>query len=256
MSFISLNRSINLIKRKAGYVKDQKGIIRRYSREADNWLSHIENCKQFIVANLQKTGAKKVAILGSGYLLDVPIDELIENNFEVDFYDINHPLIIKRKYNSVKGFNFITKDLTHGLIEKAVKCKSYIEFVQLISEHKITSLNSNYDYVISLNLLNQLDILLCDYIIKKFRKSNEDLIEIRTQIQEQHLQLLQKYKSCLITDSVEQQLIDNKIQCSINLIFCSLKDLECQKEWEWIFDTNRSFNENYNTSFIVKAFTF
>ena len=55
-----------------------------------------------------------------------------------------------------------------------------------------------YDLVISLNLLNQLDILLCDYLKEKFKIDNEEtLLPIRKIIQQNHLDILPVNKTKL-----------------------------------------------------------
>lgn len=77
---------------KMGFIQDQNGIIRRFKREKQNWDDHMTQSKSFILKsaknkenlpdNLSAKQADKAgvtcAVLGSGWLLDLPLDELSE----------------------------------------------------------------------------------------------------------------------------------------------------------------------------------
>ncbi|MDX9697808.1 MAG: hypothetical protein RBT49_18595, partial [Bacteroidales bacterium] len=72
-----------LVLQKMQYTSDQQGIIKRYLREKEGWDIHISKTKQAVLqsSNTKKKG--KVLVLGSGWLLDCPINELSQNFDEV-----------------------------------------------------------------------------------------------------------------------------------------------------------------------------
>ena len=77
------------------------------------------------------------------------------------------------------------------------------------------------DYVISLNIINQLDILLMDHLKDNIEIPLGEEIEFRKRIQTQHLSLLKPGKSCLVTDSAERVINREGQQISEkNLIYC------------------------------------
>lgn len=256
MSLISLFKSSARNIRKAGYIKDQNGIIRRYSNEYENWQFHLQKCKQIIISQFARCGKKNIAVLGSGWLLDVPMKELINNFSCIDLFDINHPKPIKRKYQKNLQVNFIEKDLTNGLISDVNEANTINDFVNALNNCNPISFKQDYDLVISVNILNQLDIILCDFVKKKFKVDENDLKQIRTKIQQNHIKMLNKYNSCLITDSVEHQLEGGEIVAENNLIYCDLSNVKLIDSWEWKFDTRKTYNTKYTTSFIVKAYNF
>lgn len=256
MSLISLFSSTTRNIRKVGYIKDQKGILKRYNYEYENWQSHLQKCKEIIISQFKNCNANKVAVLGSGWLLDVPINELINNFNRIDLYDINHPKPIKRKYENNLKVNFIEKDLTNGLINKANEAKIAKDFLSELDQSKSISFEQDYDLVISINILNQLDIMLCDYIERKFKIDDSDLKLIRSKIQRNHIELLNKYNSCLISDCVEQQINKGDVVKENNLLYCDLLNGELIDSWIWNFDTRKTYNSKYTTSFIVKAYNF
>jgi len=63
--------------RRMGFIKDQEGIMNRYLRESSQWKEHLEHTRKFIRESFAQTEAETVAVLGSGWLLDVPLDHLV-----------------------------------------------------------------------------------------------------------------------------------------------------------------------------------
>jgi hypothetical protein len=61
-----------------GFIKDQEGIMNRYLRESSQWKKHLEKTRNFISGSFSHTEAETVAVLGSGWLLDVPLDHLVQ----------------------------------------------------------------------------------------------------------------------------------------------------------------------------------
>ena len=65
-----------IILKKFGFFKDQNGIINRYLREKEAWQAHLSNTRDFIINSSMNKDNSKAVILGSGWLLDIPVDEL------------------------------------------------------------------------------------------------------------------------------------------------------------------------------------
>jgi len=81
--------------RKMEYISDQRGIINRYINEGKNWNLHLENTKKYIINSTKTKNKENVAILGSGWLLDLPLSFLNENFKTIYLVDIYHPRQIK-----------------------------------------------------------------------------------------------------------------------------------------------------------------
>jgi len=258
MNFFKKNNAKNAF----NYVEEQQGIINRFLRENGGWDSHLKNTQNYIVESIQNKPIKSIAILGSGWLLDVPMAFLLENLQKIYLVDIHHPPQIKHKYRKNKKIVFIETDITAGLISgfyetlKTVnKTKVKVELIpETISENNF-GLTHKADFYVSVNLLNQLDILIVDYI-EKFKIYNiAELENIRKIIQQQHIDFLPKGQSCLITDfeeinlNNENQIIDNK-----QLVYCEQPLKTHYKEWEWNFDFQKTYHTKCKTLFKVMAF--
>jgi len=235
------------------YFIDQQGIMNRYLHEKEHWESHLKFCRSTILNSLPQVQSLKIAILGSGWLLDIPMAKLLQKH-QLTLYDINHPNQIKHKYRDYENVKFIEKDLTNGLVSKARRSNSISEFKKHLENVKITNEFKQYDYVISVNLLNQLDIILIDFLKMNFKAPDCEYIELRKKIQENHILSLPEKRSILISDWFEHLIDDsNKIHKSTPLIHTNIVDDKTFQEWIWVFDTRRKYRKEGNTHFSVRA---
>lgn len=153
------------------FIKMGLGIQARYDRNKNNWEPHLRCSKSAIseVVNslYYSTGKKlKIIVLGTGRLLDFPIDAL--NLCKESVFVDADPLglsIAKCKVNSFLKSNkitcvvkFVCADIT-GLIDKDLSKLTESDFInnplKLIDSDK-------FDLVISLNILGQIPIYFSD----------------------------------------------------------------------------------------------
>jgi hypothetical protein len=238
-----------------GYSKDQEGIIDRYINEEGSWQEHLRNSQAYIKETIETKSIEKVAILGSGWLLDVPIDFLSRYCKKVFLYDIRHPRQIIQKLKKYNNVEFVNIDITSGgiaFVYDKIKKKDFSSFGHF--PELIFKPLEPVDYIISVNLLNQLDILMVEYL-RQFKQINEaDLTTLRQTIQLNHIKSLPTDKSCLITD-FEELIYDrtNNLVENRSLIFNSFPQGKNIKEWIWQFDNTMSYYPNRKTHFKVKA---
>ncbi len=241
------------------YFSDQKGIIRRYINEEGAWENHLISTKNYITDCLKDKKLKSISILGSGWLLDVPLEFLVNNFERISLVDINHPEQIKNKVRKYKNIELIYTDISGGAIRSVynlVKSYKKEKIKKDIKEIECPGFKSGKqpDYLISLNILNQLDILLVDYL-KKYSIYNEnELNDFRSRIQKSHIDSLIPGKSCLITDY--EEIIynaDMTLSSRKNLIFTELPEGKNKKTWEWNFDLSGSYYNDKKVIFNVMA---
>jgi hypothetical protein len=241
------------------YFSDQKGIIKRYINEEGEWDNHLANTKDYIIHFLNSRSHESVAIMGSGWLLDVPVTYLEENVKKVMLLDINHPAHIKHKVRRFKNMELIVADISGGGISEVFK---------IVKEHKNTGIKRDpakielqglellqkADCIISLNILNQLDMLLADYL-KKFRiYDNRELNCLRKKVQQLHIDSLVPDRSCLITDYEEEVYdADGTLSSRKDLILAELPPAKNEKKWKWNFDSSGSYCPGKRVVFNVVA---
>lgn len=253
-----LNR--DKILRKFGFKTDQSGIINRYLRENGGWDEHLNHTKNYILKSAENKNKKKAVVLGSGWLLDVPAEELSKIFETVILVDIYHPPQIKHKLRNIKNIEFISTDITglakpiYELFKKKNVAKPNLTTVKPQYDSEFIKEIKNADFIVSVNILNQLDILICDYIMKLNIYDTSEINLFRSHIQSSHIQLLTKEKSALITDYEEINTDDNnRVSARKKLLYIDLlKNKEIEK-WTWKFDQNKTYHTDCITNFKVMA---
>jgi hypothetical protein len=251
-----------LILQKMQYNSDQQGIMSRYLREKEGWDIHLTNTKKFIIQSSPTKKKGKVLVLGSGWLLDCPINELSSNFDEVVLVDIIHPKQVIKKHKHLSNVTFVNADLTGGLIEyihKNIKPGKKYLLSSLLSEisHFSNSMPADFDFVISLNLLSQLSIIITDYLKRVSTFSETELNEIAAVIQQNHINSLPKDKCILISDFEEELYDEDDKLLGVNpLLFIDLPKGNSTEKWQWKFDSSMTYRDDIKTYFNVIAIDF
>ncbi len=242
---------------KMGFVKDQNGIIRRYLREKHHWDDHLARSKNFILKSAEKKDKGTCIVLGSGWLLDLPVYELSKIFSQLILVDIIHPKEIIHKTRKLPNVKCIHSDITGGLVDCFYQSLSKPRLLPEALKIYSYELPAQADFVVSLNILCQLHILLTDYIKRFQGYTNNELIQIERIIQDSHLQILPQNKTCLITDFEEEILNEKDEIIGINpLIHVDLPKENFFDEWKWKFDSKMTYRENSKTYFNTKAIDF
>jgi hypothetical protein len=246
------------IYKRMGFFSDQEGIMRRYQRESAYWGDHLTKTKAFILEAASDKGKGKCAILGSGWLLDVPINELAGMFSEVYLFDIQHHVLVQKSLKHLSNITYIDTDLSGFAIQIYNIASNYrkIDDKSIFSAMK-PSFNFNlmdFDFVVSCNILNQLDILLLDYLKRKVKLSETAEKFLRTSIQDIHLKLLPKGKSCIITD-IEELWVNRRdeIENKACLLYATNFPLKPEDKWIWKFDNHFMYRNTHKIWFRVVA---
>jgi len=237
--------------------RDQEGILRRYIREKQHWDVHLAKTKAYLLRHLTGKNAQSLAILGSGWLLDIPLQELKQRYKRVYLVDVRHPAQIKRKYGNNPQVTFIRADITGGAareVQRVRKGRRKLHKMHFQAEDICKAFPETPDHWASVNLLNQLDMLLVSGLEKQGRHNTDQLLALRKHIQQQHLDFLLKRKALLVTDYREQQL-DSEGQLLLEkpLVHIPIPRGTDSQEWTWKFDTRQTYHKDRQTYFCVLA---
>ncbi|MGC9342130.1 MAG: hypothetical protein ACP5E3_05480 [Bacteroidales bacterium] len=248
------------ILRKMGYLSDQKGIINRYLREQEGWTTHVENTRQFIIEAVKDAKPESIIVFGSGWLIDFPLEEVYSLCPIIELHDIQHPPQVMRKIRDLNGVTAVLSDITGGMIqsvwdfvsdrkrEKGINNLQGIEYQKPVRKENL--------FCVSLNILNQLDILLIDFLKKYFNLNEQVCNDFRKFVQSSHLEMIGK-NSCLITDVEEiRKSFNTHEEIRKNLIYIDLPEGKKTGEWLWDFDSAGLYHEKSSTKMRVKAISF
>jgi hypothetical protein len=241
-----------------GYYNYQNGLIYHHLNQEGQWEDHQEHCRNFILRAIELYNPQKVTILGSGWLLDLPLAELTERISKVDLIDIIHPPDVINQIKNYRNVELIEDDVTGGLIaevwQKAGKA-FFIKKARLLGKINIPDYEPKNDpgLIISLNLLTQLESLIIDFIKKRSNAKEEDLSVFRSEIQHRHINFLEKYHSVIITDYAEVITGRTGIIKTIPTLFTELPAGKVREEWIWNFDKKGGDLYNSMSQFKVIA---
>lgn len=228
--------------RRMGYLTDQQGIINRYLRERDGWKEHLQNTREFVLQCLEEAQPSCINVLGSGWLLDFPLEEAHSICSNIKLTDIWHPPQVVRKVSGFKGVQLNLEDITGGMIYQTYKFMHAARKIRgsssLKNMERLIPEKEPGAYYVSLNILNQLDIILVDYLQKYLRPDETELNDFRSFLQQSHIGLLQSH-GCLVTDIEEiREDFNGSPSGTKNLLYTPLPPSKMRKDWTWNFDTS------------------
>jgi hypothetical protein len=244
--------------RRMGFVRDQQGIMNRYLRESDHWKAHLEKTRAFINHSFAGKSYESLAVLGSGWLLDVPLDQLALKFSRILLVDICHPAQIRKKIEKWSHVELVEADLTGGAIEQVwrfTQNKGPLQLDALLEELQLhpPELPFKPDALVSVNLLNQLDIILCEFLEKQRFHQPVPMDRFRSRIQAFHLDWLVQTPGCLVSDTVEIGTGPDGKTTSRSLIYADLPEGFRKERWSWEFDTTGTYRPEMRIEMEVRA---
>jgi len=183
----------------------------------------------------------------------------LRSRFEhVFLVDIRHPAQIIKKVESMNEVDLIEADLSGGAISKLwdlAHKKTQAKGASLLDQLSLQPPLRHIapDAVISVNLLNQLDIILCDYMSRKGYFQQEESRLLRSALQEFHLQWITETPGCLVSDVLEKNTDKKGEISSKSLLYTTLPEGIRSDSWTWEFDSAGSYRIHTHTSMEVKA---
>ena len=189
--------------RRMEYLYQAIALRGRYQRRSAAWQPHLDKTKAFVLASVEKCRTRdKVIVLGSGLLLDVPIESLVEKFGEVVLVDVVHLPEVRKRIKQYNNVRLIQGDITN-VAEKLFTSIQQGRNELPLSTPTIPELDEHTSLVISLNILSQLAAVPQDYVQKKRPEIRQEQLDVWCdQIREAHYQQLKTLSCdvCLIAD--------------------------------------------------------
>lgn len=228
-----------------GYYDYQLGLIRRHFDQQGGWNSHLECCRSLILRAIDLYKPVKVTVLGSGWLLELPVAEMIERTGEVVLIDIIHPPEVYNQTSNMARIRVIEEDATGGLIEEVWEKtgkRTVLNRLPSINEIIVPEYQPCEDpgLVISLNILTQLEFLPVKFLKKKTKATDKEFLKFREEIQRNHIGFLMKHRSVLITDVAEVFTESSGVTTEEKTALVEMPAGKVSEEWKWDFDLLKS----------------
>ena len=237
-----------------GYLGELIAIRHRHRRCKAAWQPHLDTCKKRITSAVKEIkNTDKVVVLGSGLLLDIPIDHLSKRFKTVVLVDICHLRETRKIAKTYPNIKFVEADIS-GIIDALLCWNSGTE----LPEPNIkASFLKNADYVISANLLAQLPLTPLTYLEKIAPDlENEQRQNLATRIIRHHLEML-KGLACPVTlISETKHIISNGGQdLHESAPLYGHKFQNIKQEWVWDLAPRPEMSREYDLKLRVAEIT-
>jgi len=241
-----------------GYYNYQRGLIFHHMDEEGSWNSHLKNCRNFILKALDYYKPSEVTILGSGWLLDIPLKEINDLVAEINLVDIIHPPEVKEQVSGLAKVILREDDVSGGLINEVwskARHRTFFNRLRSLDGILISEYQPQFDpgMVISLNILTQLENLPLEFLRRRSVKNEENYLRFRKEIQSKHISFLKKHESVLISD-ISEVITDKSGNVVENpSALTDLPEAKLREDWTWDFDLKKSDYYSKKSVFKVSA---
>lgn len=242
--------------KKLGYLYSSIALEERFERCKSAWAPHILHCHNSIL-KFSPQKPSKIAILGSGHLLEIPWQELLNQGHQLWLIDIHHPKKVKALANkNLDKIHLIEIDITgfsNVIKNNKLNADNFLDFSP-------PNLDTQFDFVISANILSQLALNSLDFLQRKnpiFKLENLKSKFI-TKTGDDHWVWIQKLapKGILFSDVTR-----NYISVADNTIFENHPSTYAltfphTDQWSWLISPVGEQSKDYSMEMIVQLYTF
>ncbi len=150
--------------REMGYLRELRGIRRRWRQWRRAWEPHCRLTRELILAAVRRCSRRRTAVvLGSGYLHDVPLAELSTAFESVVLVDLLHPLAARWQARRHRNVHLLPADVS-GTVEAVWQAVETPGTPLPGSRPTLFLDDEQVDFVASVNLLSQLPCLPEQYL--------------------------------------------------------------------------------------------
>jgi len=254
--------------KRMGYGREAVAMTARHKRCREAWAGHLESCRNLIVTAAETVEAHGHAVvLGSGPLLDIPLDDLARTFKRVDLVDLVHTRAARLRADGFTNVHLIEADVSgvardvYGMaltaeprgdrpappiglrntscqvIDAAVKQAEALgdRLRALPTPQPDAGLVEGADFVISSNVLSQLPLLPLDWLAAHCPwASDAQRQTLARAIIDHHLALLQNHTGRVVLITEVLRLLDDgeKAMQKIDPLFGAQVFYEGE-EWWW-----------------------
>ena len=224
-----------------GYYNYQHGLIHRHLNQNSGWDDHLKRCREFILKAADIVKPEKISVLGSGWLMELPLAELSERTRQITLYDIVHPPEVIEQTAQIGNVKLLESDLSGGLIAEVWSKAGGMRFFNRLKSLEDINIPEfipadDPGMIISLNLLTQLEILPEKLLRKKISACNDKFMTFRKRVQENHIAFLKKHTSVIISDVAEILIDADGTSHENQTLLTSLPEGRIRESWIWDFD--------------------
>lgn len=234
-----------------GYIYQNVSLKFRSRRCAKAWATHNQNCQQLVRDHLNKLQPKTVMVIGSGLLLEVPIQDLLDKTEKIYLVDLVHAPEIRKLAAKNPQITLIEKDIS-GLLGVLKKGGGVFQ-VKNIPWQQLPAWDlPKVEWVISANLLSQIPLMISETI----SMSSEVYQKFARSVRDQHIErlLAQAEKVLLFADFETRYIARDGERLKLETYEVNLRSLKPDREWNWEISPYGEVSRDYKIEMLVKSY--
>lgn len=234
-----------------GYTYQNVSLKFRSRRCAKAWQSHVQQCRQLILEQFKEINPRALMIIGSGLLLEIPIQELLKGSEKIYLVDLVHSKEVRNLAKRHSQIVLVEKDIS-SLLEILKKGQSPFQPAGLPWESLAPWSLPKVDWVVSANLLSQIPLMISEAL----PMSSEVYKDFARRVRDQHIErLLNQSERVLLFADFETRYIDHSGQrIKTESYSVDLKSLKFLEEWTWEISPFGETSKDYKIEMLVKAY--
>jgi hypothetical protein len=178
--------------RAMGYLRELLDIKAGLRRWGWAWEPHFERTRGILRQALALCPQRRRAvILGSGWLNDVPLDELAAAFREVVLVDLVHPLRTRWRVRQQRNVRLVATDLT-GTLAEVYRVADDPRAPLPRVRPELYCDDPEVDLVASVNILSQLPWLPAEYLLRRGEHANAAIFDFAQDVVRAHLDYLRR----------------------------------------------------------------
>ncbi len=163
--------------RHLGYLDEAKAMKKRYLHNRIAWQSHLDRTRSFVLSSAAKCRDRtKIIVLGSGILIDLPLQELSAMFEKVLLLDIVHLPAVRKQVKAYRNVKLLPHDVTnaseklYGNVLRGIR-----DLPQAVPA--IPEIDAETGFVVSLNILSQLWVVPRAYVLAKMPDLDAETVD-------------------------------------------------------------------------------
>jgi hypothetical protein len=195
--------------RALGFPRELRNIRRRYRRFRSAWEPHCQRTRDVLRTAMWRTPRRRKAILlGTGYLHDIPLDELAAAFETVLLVDVLHPFATRWAIRTRGNVRLLEADVT-GTLRDVWRVAGNDRASLPSSEPNLFLDDPEVDLIASVNLLSQLPCLPERYLLDTGAHAPDAIHAWARSVISGHLEWLRKFPAIVpVIADIEAATVD------------------------------------------------
>jgi hypothetical protein len=235
-----------------GYIYQNVSLRFRARRCAKAWQSHVDASHQFIRDHFAKVNPKSVMIIGSGILMEIPIEDLLAKAEKIFLVDLVHSREVRKLAHRYPQVELIERDISSllGLLKKGT---GPFQLKQIPWKQLPSWDLPKVDWVISANLLSQISLIISETL----PMTTETYDKFARSVRDQHIErLFEQAPHVLLFADFETHYTDRKGErIKTESYEVNLRGLKPDREWVWRIAPFGEASKDYKVDMIVKGYS-